>query len=89
MADVTNHADENPIYITPENLCKRWDGAVTVKTLANWRSLGKGPDWTCLTFNRVLYYRDSVDAFEESRKRLRGSRGTGGKGPSLPADETV
>jgi len=83
---VTEPAEDHPIYISPENLCKRWDDALTVKTLANWRSMGKGPEWICLSFNRILYYRDSVVAYEEERRRIKNSRLLGGKDSATPAD---
>lgn len=34
---------ETTDVLTPEQLVIRWEGHVTLKTLANWRSLGKGP----------------------------------------------
>ena len=32
-------------YLTPAELSKRWGGAVTTGTLANWRSKGRGPSF--------------------------------------------
>lgn len=29
--------------LTPQQVVERWDGAITVGTLANWRAKGKGP----------------------------------------------
>lgn len=31
------------VFLTPAELAKRWNGAVTVGTLANWRSNSTGP----------------------------------------------
>jgi hypothetical protein len=41
-------------YVTPQTLVKRWDGAVTLGTLRNWRSQGRGPPWTKL--ERAVVY---------------------------------
>jgi len=59
-----------PEYLTPAQLVKRWGGAVSLKTLANWRSgeikygpkfwrPGRGANGT------VLYYLDSVEDYEK------------------------
>lgn len=32
-----------PAYLTPAEVVKKWNGAVTVGTLANWRAQGRGP----------------------------------------------
>lgn len=39
---------------TPAEVVKRWNGAVTVGTLANWRAQGKGPTYIKLG-SRVRY----------------------------------
>lgn len=36
------HAEMTDV-LTPEQLVARWHNHVTLKTLANWRSMGKGP----------------------------------------------
>ncbi|MEM7308919.1 MAG: helix-turn-helix domain-containing protein [Planctomycetota bacterium] len=41
-------ADRDEVYLTPEELSRRWSGAVAVKTLTNWRSAGRGPRYTNL-----------------------------------------
>lgn len=46
--------DEAASSITPQSLVLRWDGAVTLGTLKNWRSLGRGPPWTKLE-KQVVY----------------------------------
>jgi hypothetical protein len=47
-------APEGVSSLTPESLVRRWDGAVTLGTLKNWRSLGRGPPWTKLE-RQVVY----------------------------------
>ena len=37
-----------PVLMTPEALVDRWQGAVTIETLANWRSQGKGPKFVVI-----------------------------------------
>lgn len=36
---------EQSPWLTPDDLSKRWRGKRNVRTLANWRSMGKGPKW--------------------------------------------
>ncbi len=50
-------------YLTPAELSKRWDGAVTVGTLANWRSKGKGPVYAKFG-SSVRYPLSKVEAWE-------------------------
>lgn len=35
----------NVLFLTPAQVVERWNGAVTVSTLKNWRSKGSGPDF--------------------------------------------
>ena len=46
--------DEAASSITPQSLVRRWDGAVTLGTLKNWRSQGRGPPW--LKLERQVVY---------------------------------
>jgi len=54
-----------PAYLSPYQLHKRWAGAISPKTLANWRSKHIGPDWVKIG-GRVLYPIEAVLAYEES-----------------------
>lgn len=56
-------AQKNSIYLTPQELVQRWNGAVTTGTLANWRNQGKGPAYTKFG-SRVRYKLESVEAYE-------------------------
>jgi hypothetical protein len=50
-------------YLTTEELAARWGGAVSVGTLANWRSKGRGPAYQKLGA-KVRYPLAAVMAFE-------------------------
>lgn len=41
-------------YLTPEEVSARYKGKITTKTLANWRSAGKGPAFVKVG-GRILY----------------------------------
>lgn len=49
--------------LSPEELCERWARRVTTKTLANWRSQGKGPSYVRYT-GRIMYPLDFVMEYE-------------------------
>jgi hypothetical protein len=50
-------------YLTPQEVSERLAGRITVKTLANWRYQGKGPNYVRFG-NRILYLRADIEAFE-------------------------
>lgn len=58
-------AQKNSIYLTPQELVQRWNGAVTTGTLANWRNQGKGPDYMKFG-SRVRYSIISVVEYEKA-----------------------
>lgn len=52
--------------LTPEQLAKRWAGAVTVNTLACWRNRRQGPPFR--KFGRkVLYPLDLLEQWERDQ----------------------
>lgn len=53
-------------YLTPAELVARYKGAVTIRTLANWRSSGDGPAYTKVG-GRVLYPVMAVTQWERQR----------------------
>jgi hypothetical protein len=55
-------------YLTPNELAARYKGAITVRTLANWRSTGNGPRFTKVG-GRVLYPVSAVQDWEKDRTR--------------------
>lgn len=59
-------------YLTPAELAKRWGGAVTTGTLANWRSKGSGPSFAKFG-SRVRYPLAKVVAWETANLHLVGS----------------
>ena len=58
----------NTTFLTPNTVASRYNGAITVRTLANWRSIGQGPDYVKIG-GKVLYPLTSVQDWEKSRKR--------------------
>ncbi|WP_333605211.1 hypothetical protein [Novosphingobium sp.] len=50
-------------FITPHDLIKRWGGAVTIGTLANWRCQRVGPTYAKIR-GRVLYPVAKLEAWE-------------------------
>lgn len=61
------HANDNdPEYITAAELSARWKGAITARTLANWRCTGSGPRFVKIG-GRVMYRLADVQAWENSR----------------------
>lgn len=69
-----------PAMLSPEGLLERWAGAVTEKTLRNWRSAGTGPGWTTIG-RRVRYPIEAVEAFESRHRSI------GRGGDEAPATE--
>lgn len=54
-------------YVFPEELAQRWNNAVSVKTLAVWRSRGRGPDFQRFgeaENGRVVYMHAAVTNWE-------------------------
>jgi len=58
------------IYLTPKQLVERYNETITVRTLANWRSRGEGPEYLKVG-GRVLYPLEKVQEWE-GRRTLRG-----------------
>jgi hypothetical protein len=54
-----------PTYLTPKEVSARWDGHITVKTLANWRCdpSAKGPRF-CRRGNKILYLVADLEVWE-------------------------
>lgn len=59
-------------YLTPAELVKRWGGAVTTGTLANWRSKGIGPAFAKFG-SRVRYPLVRVVEWESANLHLVGA----------------
>lgn len=54
------------LFFTPEELVERYGGKVTVRTLANWRSLGVSPPFTKVG-GRILYPVKEILEWEKKR----------------------
>lgn len=68
---------QNAEYLTPAELSKRWGGAVTTGTLANWRSKGQGPAFAKFG-SRVRYPLARVVDWEKLNLHLVGANDNGG-----------
>lgn len=56
-----------PKYLTPKELSDRYNGRISVGTLANWRSSGNtGPKFTRIG-GRIMYPEHEVIAWEQRR----------------------
>ncbi|BCP56214.1 hypothetical protein K32_48310 [Kaistia sp. 32K] len=53
-------------FLTPTELSARWDGRITVRTLANWRSSQSGPRYLKVG-GGVLYRITDVIEWENNR----------------------
>jgi hypothetical protein len=53
-------------FITPEELASRYKGRISIKTLANWRTKGGGPDYTKIG-GKIMYRIDAVAAWGRTR----------------------
>lgn len=62
-----NTNDNAAQFLTPQDLVKRWAGAVTVGTLANWRAQGTGPAFTKIGA-RVRYALEAVVKYEQQNQ---------------------
>ena len=58
---------EEKKFLTPQQVADRY-GVVTVRTLANWRSIGQGPNYIKIG-GRVMYSVECVAEWEKTRKR--------------------
>lgn len=54
------------LFLTPSELVDRYNGKVTVRTLANWRSAGISPPFTKVG-GRILYPLRELIAWENKR----------------------
>jgi DNA-binding transcriptional MerR regulator len=54
------------LFLTPSELVERYNGKVTVRTLANWRSAGISPPFTKVG-GRILYRVSDIEEWEKRR----------------------
>lgn len=59
-------------YLSPKELSKRWGGAVTTGTLANWRCRGCGPSYSKFGY-KIVYPLEQLQAWEQSNLHLVGA----------------
>lgn len=54
------------IFLTPTELADRWNMKTT--SLANYRSLGTGPDYLKIAPRKILYALEDIEAYEAERR---------------------
>jgi hypothetical protein len=54
------------LFFTPVDLVERYQGKITLRTLANWRSTGTSPPYTKIG-GRILYPKEKLFEWEQSR----------------------
>ena len=64
---------ESDVFLTAKELSARWNNSLSVRTLANWRSLAEGPAFVKVGA-RVFYRMDDVYAWEARRRRETDSK---------------
>jgi DNA-binding transcriptional MerR regulator len=52
--------------MTPHELADRYNGKVTIRTLANWRSAGISPPFTKVG-GRIFYRLEDIEQWERNR----------------------
>lgn len=62
-----NNGRKDMEFLTPYDLHKRWSKAITLKTLANWRSLGLGPPYSKIG-GRILYRIGDILTWENQNR---------------------
>lgn len=63
---VAVQATRKTSYLTPAQVAERYEGRISVRTLANWRYQGNGPAFSRLG-GRVLYPEDKLLEWEAKR----------------------
>lgn len=58
-----------PNFLTPAQVVERWDGAVTIGTLANWRTRKEGPPFQKFG-TKVRYPLAGLKAWEAANQHL-------------------
>lgn len=54
------------VFMTPDELVARYKGNISVKTLANWRTKGGGPDYVKIG-GKIMYEIAAVSKWERFR----------------------
>lgn len=54
------------IFLTPAQVVARYNGAISVRTLANWRSAGVSPPFTKVG-GRIMYRLADIEEWERKR----------------------
>lgn len=65
MSAAAQTQDQDP-WLSPEQVAARYQGNLSVRTLANWRTSGGGPEF-CKIGGKVMYRLSAVTAWEAKR----------------------
>ena len=57
--------NKQPVFLTPAEVVTRWNNAITIGTLANWRSRQEGPAFQKFG-SRVRYALEAVEQYERA-----------------------
>lgn len=63
--------DKPEVFLTPQELVKRWGGTVVTGTLANWRNKNKGPKYTKIG-GKVRYRESDIIEYENENTKNGG-----------------
>lgn len=66
---MTQQAPQQPEqrrFLTAQEVSDRYHGAISVRTLSNWRNLGSGPPFTKVG-GRILYRLSDIEKWEDAR----------------------
>lgn len=61
-----NRSPAKETYLDDEDVCRRWCGKITSRTLRRWRAAGEGPAWA-VRGKRVVYPLSSLIDWEEKQ----------------------
>jgi hypothetical protein len=67
MMTTRSEAQRDARFLCATQLADRYNGRISVKTLANWRSTGTGPAYTKIG-GRVFYALQDVEKWELQRQ---------------------
>lgn len=75
--DVAHKQPTSKLFLTPEEVCLRYGGNLHVRTLANWRSQGTGPEYTKIG-GLIMYPVSKLEEYErrqtvQSTSQYRGT----------------
>lgn len=71
-------SEQQKRYLTPEEVSQWFSGRISTRTLANWRTSGRGPKFTKVG-GAILYPVDQLEDWESKRTVSSTSQYTAGE----------